>query len=266
MTSSDTPAATGQAQQAGARPLDGRLALVTGSSRGIGRATALRLAQLGADIAVNYRTDVAGAEETCAAVAVLGRKARAFAADVSSEAEVARMFAEVEAALGPSAILVNNAGTTHDQLLLRMTLEQFDGLLRTNLHSAFLCTKAALRGMLRLRWGRVVNVASVSGLLGQAGQANYAASKAGLIALTKSTAREVASRGITANAVAPGFIPTELTSTVNDELRQFMLNNTPLGRFGTVDEVAATIAFLCGPDAGYITGQTIIVDGGLYMR
>jgi 3-oxoacyl-[acyl-carrier protein] reductase len=242
------------------------MALVTGSSRGIGRATAIRLAELGADVAINYARDAAGAEQTRAAVAALGRRAQAFAADVSVEADVARLFAEMEAALGPAAILVNNAGTTHDQLLMRMTLEQFDSVLRTNLHSAFLCTKAALRGMLRLRWGRIINVASVSGILGQAGQANYAASKAGLIALTKSTAREVASRGITANAVAPGFVPTELTATVNDELRQYMLSVTPLGRFGTVDEIAATIAFLCTPDAGYITGQTLAVDGGISMR
>jgi 3-oxoacyl-[acyl-carrier protein] reductase len=242
------------------------MALVTGSSRGIGRATAIRLAQLGADVAINYARDAAGAEQTRAAVAALGRRAQAFAADVSVEADVARLFAEMEAALGPAAILVNNAGTTHDQLLMRMTLEQFDSVLRTNLHSAFLCTKAALRGMLRLRWGRIINVASVSGILGQAGQANYAASKAGLIALTKSTAREVASRGITANAVAPGFVPTELTASVNDELRQYMLSVTPLGRFGTVDEIAATIAFLCTPDAGYITGQTLAVDGGISMR
>jgi 3-oxoacyl-[acyl-carrier protein] reductase len=242
------------------------MALVTGSSRGIGRATAIRLAELGADVAINYARDAAGAEQTRAAVAALGRRAQAFAADVSVEADVARLFAEMEAALGPAAILVNNAGTTHDQLLMRMTLEQFDSVLRTNLHSAFLCTKAALRGMLRQRWGRIVNVASISGILGQAGQANYAASKAGLIALTKSTAREVASRGITANAVAPGFVPTELTASVNDELRQYMLGVTPLGRFGTVDEIAAAIAFLCTPDAGYITGQTLAVDGGISMR
>lgn len=266
MTSADL---SGQAQSQRVPqglPLEGRLALVTGSSRGIGRATAVRLAELGADVAVNYRTDAAGAEETRTAVAALGRRSHTFAADASIEADVTHMFAEVEAALGPVAILVNNAGTTYDQLLMRMTLEQFDSVLRTNLHSAFLCTKAALRAMLRLRWGRIVNVASVSGILGQAGQANYAASKAGLIALTKSTAREVASRGITANAVAPGFIPTELTSTVGEELRQYMLSVTPLGRFGTVDEVAAAITFLCLPGAGYITGQTLAVDGGISMR
>ncbi|HEX9058216.1 MAG TPA: 3-oxoacyl-[acyl-carrier-protein] reductase [Ktedonobacterales bacterium] len=256
------------AQAAGGHdaPLAGRIALVTGSSRGIGRATALRLARMGADVAINYRSDAAGAEESRAAVEALGRRSGAFAADVSDEAGVSRLFAEVESALGPVTILVNNAGTTHDQLLMRMTLEQFDSVLRTNLHSAFLCTKASLRSMLRARWGRIVNVASISGILGQAGQANYAASKAGLIALTKSAAREVATRGITVNAVAPGFVPTELTSTVGDDLRGYMLSVTPMNRFGTAEEVAATIAFLCGPDAGFITGQTIAVDGGISMR
>ncbi len=257
-----TPQSAGTADQ----PLAGRLALVTGSSRGIGRATALRLARMGADIAVNYRSDAAGAEETRAAVEAEGRRAAVFAADVSSEPDVTRLFGEVESRLGTVTILVNNAGTTHDQLLMRMTLEQFDSVVRTNLYSAFLCTKAALRSMLRARWGRIVNVASISGLMGQAGQANYAASKAGLIALTKSTAREVASRGITVNAVAPGFVPTELTSTVGDQLRDFMLGVTPLNRFGTADEIAAAIAFLCSPDAGYITGETLAVDGGISMR
>lgn len=262
MTSDDasSPHAWGEA------PLAGRVALVTGSSRGIGRATALRLAALGADVAINYRADASGAEETRAAVATLGRRTGAFAADVSQEGDVSRLFGEVEAALGPVAILVNNAGTTHDQLLVRMTLEQFDSVLRTNLHSAFLCTRAALRSMMRARWGRIVNVASISGVLGQAGQANYAASKAALIALTKSTAREMATRNITANSVAPGFVPTELTSTVSEELRNDMLSVTPLGRFGTAEEVAAAIAFLCLPEAGYITGQTLAVDGGISMR
>jgi 3-oxoacyl-[acyl-carrier protein] reductase len=266
MPSEDTTHQSRDEAPGGELPLAGRVALVTGSSRGIGRAAALRLARLGADVAVNYRSDAAGGEETRAAVEALGRRSGAFAADVSEEADVSRLFGEVESALGPVGILVNNAGTTFDRLLIQMTLEQFEGVVRTNLHSAFLCTKGALRSMLRARWGRIVNVASISGLVGQAGQANYAASKAALIALTKTTAREVASRGITVNAVAPGFVPTELTSTVTQQLRDYMLSVTPLNRFGTTEEVAATIAFLCTPDAAYITGQTIAVDGGISMH
>jgi 3-oxoacyl-[acyl-carrier protein] reductase len=247
-------------------PLAGRVALVTGSSRGIGRATALRLARMGADVAINYRSDASGAEESRAAIEALGRRTAAFAADVSGEADVPRLFSEIESALGPVSILVNNAGTTSDQLILRMPLEQFDSVMRANAYSAFLCTKAALRSMLRAHWGRIVNVASVAGIFGNAGQANYSASKAALIALTKVTAREVATRGITANAVAPGFIPTELTSTVHSEARDFLLNATPMGRFGTADEVAAAICFFCLPEAAYITGQTLAVDGGITMH
>lgn len=247
-------------------PLTGRVAVVTGSSRGIGRATALTLARMGADVAVNYRSDVAGGEAVVAEIAALGRKAVAIQADVSQEEDVTRLFQEVEAQLGPTVILVNNAGTTRDRLILQMKLEEFEGVINANLRSAFLCTKAALRTMLRARWGRIVNVTSISGLMGQVGQANYASSKAGMIALTKSTAREVGSRNITANAVAPGFVPTELTSTVTEELRQYYLNLTSIKRLGTAEEIAALIGFLCGPDAGYITGQTIAVDGGISMQ
>ncbi|HLY30129.1 MAG TPA: SDR family oxidoreductase, partial [Ktedonobacterales bacterium] len=190
----------------------------------------------------------------------------AIQADVSQESDVTRLFQQAEATLGTVTILVNNAGTTHDRLILQMKAEEFDNVINANLRSAFLCVRAALRGMLKARWGRIVNVASISGLMGQVGQANYAASKAGLIALTKSIAREVGSRNITANAVAPGFIPTELTANVGEEFRQYYLGLTPLKRFGEADEVAALIAFLCSPAAGYITGQTIAVDGGISMR
>lgn len=247
-------------------PLAGRVALVTGSSRGIGRATAQRLAAMGADVAVNYRSDEQGAAETRAAIEAAGGRAIVVQADVSVEDDVLRMFKEIEAQLGPVVILVNNAGTTNDRLMLQMKLEDFEGLLRTNLISAFLCTRAAVRSMMRARWGRIVNVTSISGIMGQVGQANYAASKAGLIALTKSTAREFASRNITANAVAPGYVPTELTSTVSQEFRDYYMNITPLKRFGTAEEVAAAIGFLCGPEAGYITGQTLAVDGGIVMH
>jgi len=247
-------------------PLAGKIALVTGSGQGIGRATAQRLAQSGADIVINYRSNRAAAEEAQASIEALGRRCVAIQADVSNEEDVARLFAEANQALGPATILVNNAGTTRDKLILQMSLNDFEYIINTNLRAAFLCTKAALRGMMKARWGRIVNVASVAGLLGNAGQANYSASKAGILALTLSTAREMASRNITVNAVAPGFVPTELTSIVPEQLRKFMLDSTPLGRFGTTDEVAATINFLCSPEASYITGQIIAVDGGMSMH
>ena len=247
-------------------PLTGKVALVTGSGQGIGRAAAIRLAQLGADLIVNYRSNHNAAEETKASIEALGRRCISIQADVSQEEEVTRLFAEANQAFGPVSILVNNAGTTRDKLMLQMSLADFEYVMNTNLRAAFLCTKAVLRGMMKARWGRIVNVASVAGLVGNAGQANYAASKAAILALTLSTAREMASRNITANAVAPGFVPTELTSSVTEAQRKFMLESTPLGRFGTPEEVAAAIAFLCLPEAGYITGQTINVDGGIAIH
>ncbi|HEX6799910.1 MAG TPA: 3-oxoacyl-[acyl-carrier-protein] reductase [Ktedonobacterales bacterium] len=242
-----------------------RVALVTGSSRGIGRATAERLAAMGAAVAVNYRSDEAGARETAAAIAERGGRAVPVQGDVSVEDDVTRLFKEIETQLGPVTVLVNNAGTTNDRLILQMKLEDFERLLQANLVSAFLCTRAALRGMTRARWGRIVNVTSISGITGQVGQANYAASKAGLIALTKSTAREYASRNITANAVAPGYVPTELTANVSQDFKDYYLGLTPLKRYGTAEEVATAIAFFCSPEAGYITGQTLAVDGGITM-
>ena len=247
-------------------PLAGKIALVTGSSQGIGRATAERLGQSGADVVINYRSNADAAEEAKAHIESLGRRCIAVQADVSNEEDVTRLFAEINLFLGPITILVNNAGTTRDKLILQMSLNDFEHVMDINLRAAFLCTKAALRGMMKARWGRIVNVASIAGLLGNAGQANYSSSKAAILALTLSTAREMASRNITANAVAPGFVPTELTSIVTEQQRKFMLDTTPLGRFGTVDEVAAAINFLCSPEASYITGQILGVYGGLAMH
>ena len=247
-------------------PLAGKVALVTGSGQGIGRATAQRLAQAGADIVINYRSNADAADQARAAIEALGRRCIMVQADVSQEEDVSRLFAEANQALGPVTVLVNNAGTTRDKLILQMSLADFEYVIDTNLRSAFLCTKAALRSMMRARWGRIVNVVSVAGLLGPAGQANYSASKAAIIGLTLSTAREMASRNITANAVAPGFIPTELTSTLTEQQRKFVLDSTPLGRYGSAEEVAAAIGFLCSPEAGYITGQVLCVDGGMAIH
>lgn len=196
----------------------------------------------------------------------MGRRCIAIQADVSQEEDVTRLFTEANQALGTIAILVNNAGTTRDKLILQMSLADFEYVIDSNLRSVFLCTKAALRGMMKARWGRIINVSSVAGLLGTSGQANYSASKAAIIALTLSTAREMASRNITANAVAPGFIPTGLTSTLTEQQRDLILSSTPLGRFGSTEEVAAAISFLCSPEAGYITGQVLCVDGGMAIH
>ncbi len=245
--------------------LSGKVALVTGASRGIGRAIAMELARSGADVAVNFAGSREAAEEVAGRIREMGRKSVAIQADVSDSASVEAMFRAVEGQLGAVQILVNNAGITRDNLLLRMKEEEWDQVLATNLKSVFFCTKQAMRPMLKARWGRIINITSVSGVMGNAGQANYAAAKAGVIGLTKTTAREVASRGITVNAVAPGFIETDMTAALGEEVSGQLLNQIPLGRFGQVEEVARVVRFLATDDSSYITGQVIHVDGGMAM-
>jgi 3-oxoacyl-[acyl-carrier protein] reductase len=242
----------------------GRTALITGASRGIGRATAVRLARDGARIAVNYKGNAAAAEETKRLVEEAGTSAALVQGDVSVDADADRVVKEAIAfGEGKLDILVNNAGTTRDDLLIRMTAEAWDTVLDLNLRGAFLVTKAAMRPMMKQRFGRVVNVSSVAGVAGNAGQANYASAKAGLIGFTKTVAREMASRNITCNAVAPGFVPTDLTSSLLGQMEETILKQIPLGRFGTVDDVANAIAFLVSEDAAYITGQVLQIDGGM---
>ena len=244
--------------------LDGRVALITGAGRGIGRATAVRLAREGANIAINFKGNAAAAEEAKRLVESAGGSATLVQGDVSADGQADDVVKKAVAFGGGKLdILVNNAGITRDNLLLRMSAEDWDAVLDLNLRGTFLVTKAALRPMIKQRSGRIVNVASIAGVMGNAGQANYAAAKAGIIGFTKTIAREMAVRNITANAVAPGFVPTDLTDPLPQQVKDDLLRQIPLGRFGSVEDIANAIAFLVSDDASYITGQVLIVDGGM---
>jgi 3-oxoacyl-[acyl-carrier protein] reductase len=244
---------------------DGRVALVTGASRGIGRATAVALARAGHRVAFCYATDDAGAKETVQAIEEAGAPALAVRADVADATSVDALFGEIEREWDPVTVLVNNAGITRDGLVARMSDEQWGEVLGTNLTGAFNTIRRATRSMMKARFGRIVNVSSASGQMGAPGQANYAAAKAGLVGLTRSVARELASRGITCNVVAPGPIVTAMTDAMPADWRAWAEGAVPLGRLGTSEECAAVVAFLCSEAAGYVTGAVVPVDGGLAM-
>lgn len=240
-----------------------RVALVTGGSRGIGRAIALHLAGDGHRVAVNYSSNPDAAQSVVQEIVARGGEAVAVGADVSDEEAVGRLIREVGDALGPVDVLVNNAGVTRDGLLARMSSDDWDRVIEVNLRSAFLCSKAVMRGMLKNRWGRIISIGSVSGLAGNPGQANYAASKAAVIGFTKSIAKEVGGRGITVNVVAPGFIETDMTAELGEAALEAAISATAVGRLGRPEDVAAAVAYLAGENAGFVTGQVIVVDGGL---
>jgi len=245
--------------------LAGKTALVTGASRGIGRAIALKLAEAGANVVVNYAGSEAAAGETVALIKEMGRDAIAVRANVSSTEDVNEMFKAALEHFGAIDILVNNAGITRDNLLMRMKEDEWDDVIATNLKGVFNCVKAATRPMMKQRSGKIINITSVVGVLGNAGQANYVAAKAGVIGLTKTAARELASRGITVNAVAPGFIDTEMTAVLPEDVKAGLVGQIPLARLGQTEDIASVVLFLASDAANYMTGQTLHVDGGMYM-
>ncbi|MWV43595.1 3-oxoacyl-[acyl-carrier-protein] reductase [Paenibacillus sp. HJL G12] len=247
------------------KPLQGQAALVTGASRGIGRSIALALAEAGANIAVNYSGSEAAAQSVVEEIKQLGVEAFAIQANVGQTEQAEHLIKEVGSVFGRIDILVNNAGITRDNLIMRMKEEEFDQVIETNLKGVFNCLKSVSRPMMKQRYGRIINISSVVGVLGNAGQANYVAAKAGVIGLTKSSARELASRGITVNCVAPGFIDTDMTRELSEDLRGKMIQDIPLARLGQPEEIAKVVVFLASEGASYMTGQTLHVDGGMYM-